>query len=68
MKTRSPGNEELFTSAIGLGWMGMAEFSGKGDKENTLTNEDLALINDAAPKGAAAGLRYPEPAVWSLNR
>jgi aryl-alcohol dehydrogenase-like predicted oxidoreductase len=34
----------------------------------TLSKEDLALINDAAPKGAAAGLRYPEAAMQSLNR
>ncbi len=34
----------------------------------TLSKEDLALINDAAPKGAAAGLRYPKAAMQSLNR
>jgi aryl-alcohol dehydrogenase-like predicted oxidoreductase len=34
----------------------------------TLSKEDLKLINEAAPKGAAAGLRYPEAAMHSLNR
>jgi aryl-alcohol dehydrogenase-like predicted oxidoreductase len=34
----------------------------------TVTKEDLALINEAAPKGAASGLRYPEAAMMSLNR
>lgn len=34
----------------------------------TLSKEDLVLINEAVPKGAAAGLRYPEAAMRSLNR
>jgi aryl-alcohol dehydrogenase-like predicted oxidoreductase len=33
-----------------------------------LSKAELALINEAAPKGAAAGLRYPEAAMKSLNR
>lgn len=32
-----------------------------------LTAEDLARINEVAPKGVAAGLRYPEPAFQNLN-
>lgn len=32
-----------------------------------LTKEDLKKINEIAPKGAAAGLRYPEEAMKALN-
>lgn len=34
----------------------------------TLTPDDLTKINAAAPFGAAAGLRYPEAAMKSINR
>jgi aryl-alcohol dehydrogenase-like predicted oxidoreductase len=34
----------------------------------TLTKEDLARINEVAPRGVAAGIRYPEAAMGSLNR
>jgi aryl-alcohol dehydrogenase-like predicted oxidoreductase len=34
----------------------------------TLTKEDLAKIDEIAPKGVAAGTRYPEAAMSSLNR
>jgi aryl-alcohol dehydrogenase-like predicted oxidoreductase len=34
----------------------------------TLTKEDLAQINEVAPRGVAAGSRYPEAAMGSLNR
>jgi aryl-alcohol dehydrogenase-like predicted oxidoreductase len=33
-----------------------------------LSAEDIARINQAAPPGAAAGLRYPEAAMGSVNR
>ena len=33
-----------------------------------LTKQDLATIDELAPKGAAAGLRYPEAAMSSVNR
>jgi aryl-alcohol dehydrogenase-like predicted oxidoreductase len=33
-----------------------------------LTKEDLAKIDEIAPKGVAAGTRYPEAAMSSLNR
>jgi aryl-alcohol dehydrogenase-like predicted oxidoreductase len=33
-----------------------------------LTAEDLTAIDEIAPKGVAAGLRYPEQAMSSLNR
>ncbi|MDR7072927.1 aldo/keto reductase [Fictibacillus barbaricus] len=35
--------------------------------EIKLTKEDLARINEAAPIGAAAGLRYPEASMKGLN-
>lgn len=34
----------------------------------TLTPEDLARIDEAAPPGAAAGLRYPAAVMSSVNR
>lgn len=34
----------------------------------SLTPEDLAAIDAAAPKGAAAGARYPEAAMHTVNR
>jgi aryl-alcohol dehydrogenase-like predicted oxidoreductase len=36
--------------------------------ELRLTAEDLARIEKAFPSGAAAGTRYPEMAMGSLNR
>ena len=33
-----------------------------------LTNKDLQEINEIAPKGTAAGLRYPEAMMFSVNR
>jgi aryl-alcohol dehydrogenase-like predicted oxidoreductase len=35
--------------------------------EITLSAEDLRRIDEAAPPGVAAGARYPEPAIRSLN-
>jgi aryl-alcohol dehydrogenase-like predicted oxidoreductase len=35
--------------------------------EIELTADDLRRIDEAAPPGAAAGARYPEPAMRSLN-
>ncbi|MGH7865752.1 MAG: aldo/keto reductase, partial [Candidatus Binataceae bacterium] len=34
----------------------------------SLTAQDLARINEIAPKGVAAGLRYPEAFMASINR
>jgi aryl-alcohol dehydrogenase-like predicted oxidoreductase len=34
----------------------------------SLTPEDLAALDEAAPLGAASGLRYPEAAMHSVNR
>lgn len=34
----------------------------------TLTKDDLAEIDEAAPVGAASGLRYPEAVMQALNR
>ncbi len=36
--------------------------------ELTLTKSDLARIEEAAPRGVAAGLRYPEQMMAALNR
>ncbi|MNN91975.1 putative oxidoreductase YdbC [compost metagenome] len=38
-----------------------------GALEVVLTREDLARIDDAAPKGTASGLRYPEASMRSIN-
>jgi len=34
----------------------------------TLSTEDLRRLDEAAPKGSAAGTRYPEPAMRTLNQ
>jgi aryl-alcohol dehydrogenase-like predicted oxidoreductase len=39
-----------------------------GAERVELTKQDLAAIDELAPKGSAAGLRYPEAAMSSLNR
>ncbi len=39
-----------------------------GAERVVLTKQDLAAIAELAPKGVAAGLRYPEAAMSSLNR
>ncbi len=39
-----------------------------GAVELTLTKSDLARIEEAAPRGVAAGLRYPEQMMAALNR
>jgi aryl-alcohol dehydrogenase-like predicted oxidoreductase len=36
--------------------------------ELTLSPEDLARLNEVAPKGATAGERYPEQAMKVVNR
>jgi len=36
--------------------------------EVEITSEDLRRIDEVAPKGAAAGLRYPEAAMAAVNR
>jgi aryl-alcohol dehydrogenase-like predicted oxidoreductase len=36
--------------------------------EVRLTADDLARIDEVAPRGAAAGARYPEPAMRAVNR
>ncbi len=36
--------------------------------EVQLTQDDLDRINEAAPMGAAKGLRYPEPSMQTVNR
>ncbi|RXT02813.1 aldo/keto reductase [Ammoniphilus sp. CFH 90114] len=38
-----------------------------GSLQVSLTDSDLARINEAAPHGAAAGSRYPEASMKSLN-
>jgi len=39
-----------------------------GAVDVTLTPEDLRALDEAAPAGAAAGLRYPEAVMSSVNR
>jgi aryl-alcohol dehydrogenase-like predicted oxidoreductase len=34
----------------------------------SLTEQELKQLDDISPKGAAAGLRYPEAAMKSVNR
>ncbi len=53
MQTRTLGT--LTVSALGLGCMGMSEFYGRGDEQ-----ESLATLDELAPVGVTAGDRYPD--------
>jgi hypothetical protein len=54
--------------------MGTSEFYGTGDEENagaasvTLTEDDLASIEGAMPRGSAAGERYAEEQMRAVGR
>ena len=39
-----------------------------GALEVTLTTEDLARIDEIAPQGVTAGMRYPEAMMSAVNR
>ena len=58
MQIRILGNNDLSVSALGLGCMGMSEFYGSRNDE-----ESIKIV----PKDFAKGLRYPETMMKSLN-
>ena len=84
MDQRNLGSEGLVVSELGLGCMGMSEFYGTGDEEEserreyleekagaasvTLTEDDLASIEGAMPRGSAAGERYAEEQMRAVGR
>ena len=84
MDQRNLGREGLVVSELGLGCMGMSEFYGTGDEEEserreyleekagaasvTLTEDDLASIEGAMPHGSAAGERYAEEQMQAARR
>ena len=84
MDQRNLGREGLVVSELGLGCMGMSEFYGTGDEEEserreyleekavaasvTLTEDDLASIEGAMPRGSAAGERYAEEQMRAVGR
>ncbi|WP_176967783.1 hypothetical protein [Marinococcus luteus] len=41
---------------------------GNSDLQVTLTGADMKAIDDIASKGAAAGMRYPEEGMKTVNR
>jgi hypothetical protein len=81
---RNLGREGLVVLELGLGCMGMSEFYGTGDEEEserrecleekaggasvTLTEDDLASIEGAMPRGSAAGERYAEEQMRAARR
>ena len=84
MDQRNLGREGLVVSGLGLGCMGMSEFYGTGDEEEserreyleekagaasvTLTEDDLASIEGAMPRGSATGERYAEEQMRAVGR
>ena len=84
MDQRNLGSEGLVVSELGLGCMGMSEFYGTGDEEEserreyleknagaasvTLTEDDLASIEGAMPRGSVAGERYAEEQMRAARR
>ena len=84
MDQRNLGREGLVVSELGLGCMGMSEFYGTGDEEEserreyleekagaasvTLTEDDLASIEGTMPRGSAAGERYAEEQMRAARR
>ncbi len=64
MQTRRLGSQGLEVSMQGLGCMGMSEFYGDTDDEESIATIHRALelerLEEAAPPGVTAGDRYPD--------
>jgi aryl-alcohol dehydrogenase-like predicted oxidoreductase len=56
MRSRKLGTVGPEVSEIGLGAMGMSEYYGRGDEDEAIASR----IEEAFPKGAAAGDRYAD--------
>lgn len=79
MQTRQLGLTGPDVSALGLGCMGMSEYYGTSGAQQSIavihqaldvhfSDDDLTQVNGIFPPNAAAGNRYNETGMRTLNR